>query len=176
MLARVCHDGLREVTLPFDSERGMLPAILKWGLRYPRASPRAATDRVPLRLSLAHAMHPRHRNLMLNIEHLTARVGQLRDGGASRNPFSIAVAVAELSPRRRCHRMLRRSRRPPQPQSPRRFPAPIKPPIARWSRSWGFVHAEGAGSSALRLRVQRDPLAQHQRNLIASRGRVLLCP
>src|SRR6516162_326685 len=55
-------------------------------------------------------------------------------------------------------------------------PAPIKPPIARWSRSWGFVHAEGAGSSALRLRVQRDPLAQHQRNLIASRGRVLLCP
>src|SRR6516225_12441329 len=80
MLARVCHDGLPE-TLPFDGERGMLPAILKWGLRYRRASPRAATDRVPLRLSLAHAMHPRHRTLMLNIEHVTARVGQLRDGG-----------------------------------------------------------------------------------------------
>src|SRR6516162_10027056 len=90
MLARVCHDGLREVTLPFDSERGMLPAILKWGLRYPRASPRAATDRVPLRLSLAHAMHPRHRNLMLNIEHLTARVGQLRDGGAARATHSVS--------------------------------------------------------------------------------------
>jgi len=90
MLTRVCHDGLREITLPFGRKRGMVPAILKWGLRYRRASPRAATDRVPLRLSLAHAMHPRHRNLMLNIEHLTARVGQLRDGGAARATHSVS--------------------------------------------------------------------------------------
>src|SRR6516162_5839045 len=107
------------------------------------ASPRAATDRVPLRLSLAHAMHLRHRNLMLNIEHLAARVGQLyamvvplarpiqyRGGGggvvaAPAMPPDAAPMAAPV---------------PPPAAAPIAAPAPppIKPPIARWSRSYGL--------------------------------------
>src|SRR6516162_2423784 len=65
MLARVCHERLRQIALPFDRQLGMLPAadnsrvaLFKWGLGCQRSSSSVERPRCVARSALCGANDP----------------------------------------------------------------------------------------------------------------------